>query len=72
MTLTRTVLTGLMLASGLTILGCAKEETTLASTQEAPAPQSAADFTLQDLAGKTISLSQFRGRPILLTFWAVG
>ena len=33
----------------------------------APAP----DFTLTDLNGRTISLSQFRGKVVLLDFWAV-
>jgi thiol-disulfide isomerase/thioredoxin len=43
----------------------------------APAPeeasltgQEAADFTLPDLDGKPVSLSQFRGKPVLLDFWA--
>lgn len=30
----------------------------------------APDFTLKDLEGKTISLSQFRGKTVLLNFWA--
>jgi cytochrome c biogenesis protein CcmG/thiol:disulfide interchange protein DsbE len=32
-----------------------------------PAP----DFTLTDLSGRTVSLSQFRGKVLLLDFWAV-
>ncbi len=28
------------------------------------------DFTLANLEGKKVSLSQFRGRPVLLYFWA--
>jgi peroxiredoxin len=31
----------------------------------------APDFTLTDLSGKTIALSQFRGKVVLLDFWAV-
>jgi len=31
----------------------------------------APDFTLTDLSGRTIALSQFRGKVVLLDFWAV-
>ena len=31
-----------------------------------PAP----DFVLKDINGKTVSLSQFKGKPVLLNFWA--
>src|SRR5271170_8469851 len=30
----------------------------------------APDFTLQSLDGKTIRLSDFRGKPVVLNFWA--
>ncbi len=30
----------------------------------------APDFSLQDLNGETVKLSQFRGRPVLINFWA--
>ena len=33
------------------------------------APVSAPDFTIQDLAGQSIMLRSFRGRPMLLHFW---
>jgi len=32
--------------------------------------KSAPDFTVKDLSGKKISLSHFKGKPILLNFWA--
>jgi cytochrome oxidase Cu insertion factor (SCO1/SenC/PrrC family) len=32
--------------------------------------QSAADFTLENLEGKKVSLGDFRGRVVLLYFWA--
>jgi hypothetical protein len=32
--------------------------------------ESAPAFTLASLAGKQVSLSDFRGRPVLLYFWA--
>ena len=31
-----------------------------------------ADFTLKDLDGKDVSLSTFRGKAVLLAFWAAG
>lgn len=33
-------------------------------------PVPAADFTLNDLDGNKVSLSDFRGRPVVLNFWA--
>jgi cytochrome oxidase Cu insertion factor (SCO1/SenC/PrrC family) len=32
--------------------------------------ETAPDFTLESLAGKRVSLSEFRGRAVLLYFWA--
>jgi len=31
----------------------------------------APDFTLQTINGETVSLSDFRGKPVMLTFWAI-
>jgi thiol-disulfide isomerase/thioredoxin len=33
-------------------------------------PRDPRDFKLKDLTGREVSLSQFKGRPILLNFWA--
>ena len=32
---------------------------------------SAPDFTLQNIGGETVSLSDFRGKPVMLTFWKI-
>jgi len=31
----------------------------------------APDFTLQTISGETVSLSDFRGKPVMLTFWTI-
>jgi peroxiredoxin len=36
----------------------------------APAPTVAPGFTLTDLSGKKVALSDFRGHPVLVDFWA--
>jgi peroxiredoxin len=54
--------------SPATALACAGKDakTGLAVGQCAP------DFTLSNLQGRPVSLASFRGRPVLLHFWAVG
>jgi len=42
--------------------GCTKKEET--------GSKAAADFTLQDMDGKNVSLSDFKGKPLLIDFWA--
>lgn len=40
-------------------------------TAEAPRPgYKAPNFTLKDMDGKTVKLSDFQGKPVLLNFWA--
>lgn len=38
--------------------------------QRFPEKKSAPPFTLKGLGGKTVSLSDFKGKPVLLVFWA--
>lgn len=35
-----------------------------------PEPFAAPEFTLQDLKGKTVSLSDYKGNPLMINFWA--
>lgn len=44
-------------------LGCRVEDT---AAPGLPAPE----WTLEDLAGRKVSLADFRGRPVVLDFWA--
>lgn len=37
---------------------------------QAPEPQPAPDFTVYDGNGGTVNLSDFRGKPVVLNFWA--
>ena len=56
-----------ILGSGLVLAGCMSGSTPDGgSDAETPAP----DFQLLSLDGQTISLSDFRGKPVLLNFWA--
>ncbi len=51
----------------------AEEKTTKPSGDKAPpgpSAKSAPSFTLQDLNGKTVSLSDFKGKVVVLDFWA--
>ena len=55
----------IILLSGLLITGCS--EPSVARVGE-PAP----NFQLQNLDGQPVALSDLRGKPVLLNFWATG
>ena len=60
-----------VLSMGLVMASCSSGQ----APAPAPVPDSsvagtAPDFRLQNLAGEDVSLSDFRGRPVLLNFWA--
>jgi len=42
----------------------------LAACGDPAGSRQAPEFALQDLAGKTVSLASFRGKPVLVNFWA--
>jgi len=48
----------------------AQYDTLSAPLQPAPERTLAADFALRDLSGKTANLKQYRGKVVLLDFWA--
>ncbi len=58
------VLTSSLVVMAL-VLGCTKSEVSNAAPSTA-----ASDFTLQDLQGNKVKLSDFKGRPVLIDFWA--
>jgi peroxiredoxin len=56
---------------GLWLAGCSEpQEVGTASPGAAPDAGVAMDFTLPDLEGKPVSLSDYRGKTVVLDFWA--
>ena len=62
----RTALPVAVMALGLVISGCSSNDTSTSTPQENLAP----DFQLADLDGQLVTLSDLRGSPVLLNFWA--
>ena len=58
----------LMLVSGLIMAGCSGP--TSAPAQGPQIGKLAPDFKLSNLEGQSVSLGDFRGKPVLLNFWA--
>ena len=68
------VILSIILASltlGLVITGCSGGSSGGSSTT-AIVGKKAPDFTLQDLDGQSVSLSDFEGKPVLINFWNSG
>jgi cytochrome c biogenesis protein CcmG/thiol:disulfide interchange protein DsbE len=60
------IITLTTLALGLMVTGCATGSSSAATVGQ-PAP----DFTLPNLDGESVSLSDFEGHPVLINFWRI-
>ena len=59
----------MILLTGLIVAGCLNGRGT--SPSDIPAPgRTSADFQLQSLEGNEVALSDFKGRPVMVNFWA--
>jgi len=57
---------GLVALLGLVLSGCSGPEETAEAAPAPPAPE----FTLPDLAGNDVRLSDFQGKTVVIDFWA--
>jgi thiol-disulfide isomerase/thioredoxin len=64
------VILAVVLASGLLMTGCSSEPSEPSEPTNGGNENSAPDFELENLDGKSVSLSSFRGKPVMINFWA--
>ena len=65
-----TLILVLILTTGLLLTGCSSPSTVGMPVQAPQVGNLAPDFQLSNLEGQSISLSDFRGSPVLINFWA--
>ena len=66
MSKTLKIILAILLTLGLLVTGCSAGSESLMARVGKPAP----DFQLQSLDGELVSLSDLRGKPVLINFWA--
>jgi cytochrome c biogenesis protein CcmG, thiol:disulfide interchange protein DsbE len=60
------LLTAIIIVLSLFFASCSRKT----SEKRSSANETASDFSLYDLQGRQVSLKQFRGKPVMLDFWA--
>ena len=60
----------IMVSLVLSLGSCSQQDSTIRGRKSALIEKSAPNFTLRDLKGNQVSLSDFRGQPVVLNFWA--
>ncbi|HIH96222.1 MAG TPA: TlpA family protein disulfide reductase [Thermoplasmata archaeon] len=64
------ITSALVLTLGFVTAGCSAPSSPPTPTQGTKVGNLAPDFQLHNLEGKPVSLSGFRGKPVMLNFWA--
>lgn len=54
----------------IALIGCVSQDPAIRGPKSELIEKPAPDFTLRDLKGNQVSLSDFRGQPVVLNFWA--
>jgi len=59
-----------MICAGIVSTGCSSPRSVRAAAQSEKDRKKAPDFSLKDATGATVKLSEYRGKVVLLNFWA--